>query len=360
VQFRNVQRILLIKPSSLGDVICALPVLHGLRRQFPDAHLAWLVSRSLAPLIRHHPDLDDTIEFDRRAMRGLPFRHTARRALIDLIRRLRSQRFDCVIDLQGLWRSGFFTRATGARARIGFADAREMAWIFYNRRIQPPAGDIHAVDKNFLVASELGFADQNRVFDLAITDAERDRAADLLAEAGLDPDGAFAAILPGARWDTKQWLTDRFAEVIDGLQRQDHTPCLLLGGPDEVRRCEEVATLCHVSVVSMAGKTGLRELSAILERSAVVLCHDSGPMHLARALNRPIVCITGPTNPRRTGPYQSPESVLRKDLPCSPCYLRKLSRCRFAHECMTGLSSDSVLSRVRRALEPVCGPVDIQ
>jgi ADP-heptose:LPS heptosyltransferase len=125
------------------------------------------------------------------------------------------------------------------------------------------------------------------------------------------------------------------------------------GGKDDVFLCGQIARKCRKEVISLAGKTSIRQMIALLERASVVLCHDSAPMHAAAALGRPLVCLTGPTNPARTGPYRRMGDVLRVPLPCSPCYLRKLSQCGYAHRCMHDLRVEDVVARIRTLLPRV-------
>ena len=349
---RAFERILLIKPSSLGDVVHALPVLSGLRQRYPQAHIAWLIGKSFAPLLRGHPAIDELIDFDRKRFGRLGRNLGATVEFFRFVRELRERRFGLVIDLQGLFRSGYFAWKTQAPVRIGFGDAREFAPMFYTHKLPPRTNDMHAVDRNLGVASMLGFADAPPLFDLAIRDEERAEASTLLAEVGIAADQPFVAVMPGARWETKQWPVERFAPVIDQVFDATGIHSVLLGGGDEVAACATIAAACRSQPASLAGRTSLRLLSAIIERAASVLCHDSGPLHLAAALDRPLVCLTGPTNPARTGPYRRKDTVLRLDLPCSPCYLRRLSQCRFQHECMQKLSADSVSGMLIRSLEP--------
>ncbi len=348
---REFERILLVKPSSLGDVIHALPVLRGLRRRYPNAHIAWLVANSFASLIRNHPDLDEVIEFDRKRFAKMGRSASATGEFFSLMRDLRTRKFDLVIDLQGLFRSGWFTRVTRSPVRIGFAEARELAPLFYTHKIPRSEVNTHAVDRNYLVSQMLGFENEPLVTDLAITDDERDRASALLAEAGLDGDAGFVAILPGARWETKKWLPDRFSKVIDLLKERTGMTTVLLGGPEEEELCGLIASQCETEPSDLTGRTSIRELFALLERASLVLCHDSGPMHIAAALDKPMVSIVGPTNPLRTGPYGHLDTVLRVDLECAPCYLRKLSQCRFNHACMEQLSPEEVLVRLTEVLK---------
>lgn len=354
-------RILLVKPSSLGDVIHALPVLHGLRQRYPTAHIAWLVSKSLAPLIQNHPELDEVIEFDRRLYRRLGRSWPVTREFLRFVRTLRAKQFDLAVDLQGLFRSGFLSWASRAPTRFGFRAAREWASIFYAHRVETPDPEAHAVDKNYLFASALGFEHVPVTFDLGVTDAERARAAEMLSREGIDADAPFAAVLPGARWETKRWFVDRFAEVIRRLAANHGLRSVLIAAPEEVPRCAEIvgrAAGAAPPPVNLAGRTGLRDMVALLERAAVVVCQDSAPSHVAAALGRPVICIFGPTNPRRTGPYGTKAHVLHADIPCAPCYLRSLRQCPYDHECMRRIDADAVIEAATAATEQPVGCAD--
>ncbi len=344
---RQFERILIIKPSSLGDVVHALPVLHGLRKRYPQAQIDWLVADGFAPLIEHHPDISELVLFDRRRFGRMLSSPSSARAFAAFCLNLRRRTYDLVIDLQGLFRSGFLSLVTGAAVRIGFAKGREFSWLFYTHRIPASAQDTHAVDRNYQVAKILGFAEVPVTFDLAVTTEERREAAEMLNEAGLADGERFAAILPGARWDTKRWSEERFAAVADKLRDEQGLRPLLLAGKDEIDVCDRIAALGDQPPLNLAGRTSLRTLIAVLERADVVLCHDSAPMHLAAALNRPMVSIIGPTNPARTGPYGGSGRVVKADWPCMPCYLRRLSQCRHQHRCMTAISTAEVLEAVR-------------
>ena len=348
---REFRRILLIKPSSLGDLVHALPVLHGLRCRYPEAEIDWLASTSCVPLVEGHPELTSVVRFDRRRFGRMLQSPGIALEFAAFLRMLGARRYDLVVDLQGLFRSGVLAAATQARVRIGFAAAREAAWVFYTHRLRVPPQVTHAVDRNYLVSRMLGFADVPVTFDLAVTPAERQRARETLAAAGVGDADVFAAILPGARWDTKRWAADRFSVVVDGLQQGHGLRSVLLAGPDEAEVCARVAGRCRSAPADLAGQTGVRELIAVLEQAAVVICHDSAPMHLAAALGRPVVSILGPTNPDRTGAYGANARVLQADFPCVPCYLRRLSQCRYSHRCMTAIEPSLVLAAVPDALQ---------
>lgn len=359
---RNFQRILIVKPSSLGDIIHALPVLHGLRRRFPDAAIDWLVATAFAPLIDAHPDLDHVVLFDRERFSRLGRSLAPTLEFIDFLRDFRARAYDLAIDLQGLFRSGFLALATGAPVRLGFAAARECAWLFYTHRIRDPAPrpsgtesrtpppDLHAVDRNGLVGRLLGFDSTPMRFDLAVTDAERAAAARILTAAGMDPDRPFIALWPGARWETKRWPPEKFAAVVDRLAASVQHPAALMGDPTERSLCEAVARRAAAGPAVLAGRSSIRQAVALLERAALVVTHDSAPMHIAAALDRPLVAILGPTNPRRTGPYGRPDAVVQSDIPCAPCYLKRLADCPHEHRCMADLDVADVVRKAEETL----------
>ena len=348
------QRILLIKPSSLGDVVHALPVLHGLRQRYPYAGIDWLIATPLAPLLAGHPEVNEFVCFDRRRFGRLGRSLEASKEFAQFLRELRARSYDLVIDLQGLFRTGFLSFATGAPVRIGFRNAREAAWLFYTHRIIVDGRDLHAVDRNYHVARMLGFSDVPVRFNLALPEPLRAEAAELLVQTGLSSQQRIVAVVPGARWETKMWLPERFAETIDALQADPTVRCVLLGGPDEAQLGNRIAVLCRSAPLNLMGRTTLPCLAAVLGLADCVLGHDSGPMHLAVALNCPLVCLVGPTNPRRTGPYRRGDDVIQLKLECSPCYFRRLSQCPYDHQCMRDLDTATVVAAVTKTLKDSC------
>jgi heptosyltransferase-1 len=343
---RDFRRILLIKPSSLGDVTHALPVLAGLRRRYPRAHIAWLVSVTCRDLIDGHPDLDEVIPFDRRRYGRLLQCPRIAREFLGFAYGLWRRRFDLVVDLQGLFRSGFLAWATRADVRIGFGTARELAWAFYTHRVAAADPDEHAAVRNYRVAPMLGFGHVPMTIELSVPQAAKERARALLASHGIGAETPFAAMATGARWETKVWPADRMARVADHLYREHGLTVVLVGGADEEGPCEAVASATRAPTANLAGKTTIADVMAIIDRASILISNDSGPMHIAAALDRPVVAVFGPTNPNRTGPYSTRSRVVRRELACSPCYLRKRSACPYDHRCMQELAVEAVLPRV--------------
>lgn len=316
------ERILIVKPSSLGDIIHALPVLAGLHQAYPSAQISWLAGTSFAPLLEGHPLLHEVIPFDR-AHYGRMWRSPG--VFLEFLRfvaEVRRRRFDWIIDLQGLIRSGFLAWAGGAQKRVGFADAREFAWVFYTDRVRCPKDATHAVARNLAAARVLDLEVDEPEFPLGLRTQEVEAARRLLERAARAPLPEFTAVVPGARWESKRWPAEHFATLIDGLQRAGQPPCVLLGSPDERAVAAEVRARCRSAVVDLTGQTSLRELAALLSVAAQVVCNDSGPMHLAAALGRPLVALFGPTDPKRIGPYSEAARVAQHAVPCAPCYRR--------------------------------------
>lgn len=308
-------RILIIKPSSLGDVVHALPTVNLIRRKYPQAHISWLVNDTLASLLQHSPILDEIIPFERRrfgSLRQLP-------QFGNFLATLQHRHFDIAIDLQGLLRSGIISWSTRAPRRIGLSDAREGARFFYNEIAKVPRA--HAVDRYLLAARHLGCDSAPVEFPLGVST--------LATSEGL------IAVNPSARWATKLWGHDRFAELIRRLPAER---VVLTGSTDERGQIDKIAQGRR----NLAGETDLFQLAELYRRCQVVITNDSGPMHLAAAVGTPVVAIFGPTDPSLTGPYGNQHVVLRAGIPCSPCFKGHCTN-RVRMECMKLITVEQVL-----------------
>ena len=327
--------ILIIKPSAIGDVVHALPVLARVKKKWPSARVSWLVTPACAGLLEGHPLLDEVILFDRKRF-GNAWRHP--KLALELrrfTRALRQRNFDMVIDLQGLFRSGWLAKKTGAPVRVGFANARELAWMFYTHRVPIDTMEQHAISRYLKLAQFIGCDGGAVEFPFATTDADRAYVRQLLRESqGEAASGGYAVLMPGTNWATKRWPVEKFAALIAPLKECFGLESVLAGGSDAAAMAEEMP-----GVINLAGRTTLKQLTALLEGAALVVANDSGPMHIAAALGRPLVAPFGPTNPVRTGPYGRMDSVIRLDIVCSPCYSRHCSH----QSCLRYLRSEDVL-----------------
>ncbi len=350
----NFRRILIVKSSSLGDIVHALPLLNGLRRRYPQARISWLVNTEYVQLLKDHPQLDEVIPFDRRQFKTWTGAVKMTFKLGGFARELREREFDLAVDVQGLFRSGLMAFASGAAVRLGFSPSRECSGIFYTHRVAIPDANMHAVDKNYLPARSLGFADHPIEFHLPVSPEAREALNGKLAAKGIEAGEPYAVIVPGSRWETKNWHPERFAQAVAHIQSELKISAVLSGSPAEADLCQHIARSCTPAPAILAGEIGLTEWVALLGGAAVVLCNDSAALHLTVALGRPMVTVFGPTNPKRTGPYGQQANVLQAGLACVPCYYRKLKQCPIQHQCM----ADIDVAQVTQALAAAVSQVD--
>jgi lipopolysaccharide heptosyltransferase I len=322
-------RIALIKPSALGDIIHSLPVLTALRRRFPRAHISWVVNRGYEPLLYGHPDLDETLPFDRHASHAGFWRTSA--GFIAFLKNLRRRSFDLVIDLQGLLRSGIMTLATGAKRRVGMSSAREGARWFYTDLVPVPDFETsHAVDRTWRVADAFGAGTAEKRFRLRLAEDARVWADEVLATL---PRPWLAAGV-GARWRTKRWPPEHFAALLRRAQQYFGGTALFVGGRDEIPLAEAAARLLDGPVQQLAGRTSLPQLAALLSRVDIMLANDTGPLHLAVALGRPVVAPYTCTQVCRNGPYGQAQRAVETTVWCAGSYRKKCNRL----ECMAELT----------------------
>jgi heptosyltransferase I len=340
-------RILLIKPSAVGDIVHTLPVLVKLRARYPDARIDWLVTPENADLVRHHPALTDVVLFDRRRFARFGREWAATTDMLKLLRTLRRAKYDLVIDLHGQLRSAMFVMASGAATRVGFERTREGAWLVYSHHITLLTREVHAVDRYLWLGHVLGFDGGNPDFRI-YSPAESGRRVEALLAAEAIGGRRLAVLVPGTVWETKHWRVAGFAEVGRQLQARGFD-VVFAGSAKDRPRSLEAASLCP-GALDLTGRTTLSEMVELIRRADLCVTNDSGSMHLAVALERPVVSVFGPTSPVLTGPYGRPQSVVRAGVECSPCLLRKLSRCPHDHACMERVTAAMVIERIDQVL----------
>jgi len=365
-------RILLIKPSALGDVVHTIPVLVKLRARYPRARIDWLITPENAEMVRYHPALSNVVLLARRDFSKKGRRWRAMLDFLDLLKQIRHAKYDLVIDMHGQVRSAFFALISGARVRIGFdrpvkrtltistehdlknvpshgwRGAREGSWIAYTHRIPIPTLDVHAIDRYLWVGELLGFEGNPPDLTIHLSSETVRNVERLLKEKGVDASQPLVVLVPGTIWETKHWTIEGFAGVARHFLR-DGFAVALVGTKRDQPRCRQIAAAAP-GACDLSGKTTPADLAALIRRAEVAVTNDSGSMHVAASLGKPMVSVFGPTNPVHIGPYERPESVVRVDLPCSPCNYRRLSQCPFGHACMKQVTSAMVVERVQKIL----------
>jgi len=309
VDYRN---ILIIKPSSLGDIVHALPALASLQSSFPDAKISWLVRRQFAPLLQCVPGIDELLLFDRKGLGRWWYSPSALGELRKFLTHLRRRKFDLVLDLQGLFRTAFFAYWTGCSRRFGMSAAREGAAWLYTHRVSPNPVSVHLIDYYNRIIAEAGGKAFCTQCTITPPDAATMSVRNKLVAAGIS-DKPYAVLVPGSAHPEKCWPARRFAKITEKITRELNLPVIGAGAAQEHLLVEQLQLEASVPIVNLAGQTDIPELLALLKNARLVVSNDTGPGHLAEAMKVPTVLIFGHTNPLRVGPYGRPQDVAAID-----------------------------------------------
>jgi lipopolysaccharide heptosyltransferase I len=305
----DLKNILIIKPSSLGDVALTLPALTALRVGFPDARISWLIRPEFAPLLQNHPHLDEIIIFDRKLLGKALYSPRAAAALFSLIRNLRWRSFDAVFDFQGLLRTSSLAFISGCKNRFGMKNAREFAHLLYTHKVVQDRDCIHLVDYFLKMIRTAGAAEPKAQFVLPVDPAAAAAISGKLAERGVGSDN-YAVFAPGSAHADKCWPVERFAGLADNIHSQFGLSIVATGTLKEKPVVDKLKMLAAAPVANFAGLTNLPELIALLKGARLVVGNDTGPPHIAAALGTPVVVIFGRSNPARVAPYRREHSLV--------------------------------------------------
>ena len=341
------QRICLIKPSALGDVVQTIPLLPVLKQAFPEARISWVVNRELRDLVDGHPALAESIPFDRRGGWS---------AWAGLLSTLHRRRFDLVIDLQGLLRTGVMTAATRAPVRIGLQTAREGSRYSLNCIVPGTPREMAAHERYWRLAEQLGLGASPRETFIATSAADEDWAVRQTSQL---PRPVFA-VHPGARWETKRWPVAKFAEVMSQASQAWSGSCLILGSKAEkvdadrleLDLAERSGSGAQSRVVNLAGQSTLKQLSALLRRVDFAISNDSGPMHLAAGLGVPTLGLFTCTSALRSGPPGDQHEMVSTTVSCAAGYHKTCPHRGESHlACHRELDVERVWLALRRLVQ---------
>jgi lipopolysaccharide heptosyltransferase II len=335
-------KILILKPSSLGDVIQALPVLRLLKLHLPASEIHWWLQSELTTLLHGDPDLAGIIPFERRNWGATGYWFGAWRGL----RAMRRHHFDWVIDLQSLARSGLVAWLANGDLTVGMDDHREGARAFYDLIVRRGSWDTHAVDWYLKVLPALGVPTDRRFVWMP----ERPNIAETVRAKWQPAAKRWIVLQPGARWRNKRWPVEHFARLVgEDFGWADDVRFAILGSTGERELGRAIATANPRRCLDLSGNITLPEMVEWIRLGELTITNDTGPMHVAAALGKPLIALFGPTEPRRTGPYNQFDCVLRHPLPCAPC-MRDTCDFEKPLECLRALTPEHVLERVPAAL----------
>ncbi|MBW1842383.1 MAG: glycosyltransferase family 9 protein [Deltaproteobacteria bacterium] len=328
------QKILIIKPSSLGDIVHSLPFLDAIKSRFPEAKIDWVVARGLHTFLEDHPFINRLWIMDKDQWKQPRHLRNTIREVTGFIRGVRSQQYDVAVDLSGLLRSGLISMATGAGHRLGFKESDEGSPLFYTHKITG-GSEIHAIDRYLKIAAFMGCDTATIRYPFAPFPENPEICRNLPAEYGV--------MAPSAGKAANRWPSHRFGQLAARLP----VPLVVISSSADAPLAREVAGSSEGNAVSIAGRTRLKELIPVIKNARFFISNDTGPMHIAAACEVPVFAIFGPANPIRTGPYGRIHTVIQEDLDCIPCYRKKACD---HWECMNNLTVDKVFHIIRDKL----------
>ena len=336
--------ILIVRLSAIGDIVFSTPLIHALRRRYPDARISWLVQPESAALLEQHPELDEVITWPRADWSGL----WRQRRYLELWRRvkafrqdLRGRHFDMALDIQSLMKSGFLTWLSGARERIGLGSREGSQWLM--TRVIPKGGVSKRISSEYLyLAQQLDLPTED--FEMRVGLSEEDIH---FAESELskwDLDGGFVAICPFTTRPQKHWFDESWCSLIENIRQRWGLPVVMLGGPGD-RAAAATLGGSQPGLVDLTGQTSLRQAAAMIARAGLVVGVDTGLTHMGIAMGRPTLCLFGSTRPYlETG--QESARVLYHALDCSPC--KRKPTCGGSFDCMRAISPGQVMAEAER------------
>lgn len=337
-------KILVMRYRFIGDTVLTVPFLRNLRRAEPQAFIAWMVAPGSSDVVQGIPYVDEMIIWDpvtihadsKGAHRGIS-------AKLAFIRDLRRRRFDKVYILKRSLSSAVIAWLSGAPKRIGFDT--EGRGLLLTTRV-PYRQDRHEVENFLDVLKADGVPVEDDFLELWTNQGEEERAAVLLASAGVASSTPIALIHPFSAVKERGWPLENFAELADRISRETRFRPVVVGGRGDIESFNSVRHLFREKLVDLVGKCDLRETIALLKRSALFVGNDSGIMHLAAAAGTPLVALFGPQSPVKFGPWSARAKVIYRNMACSPCRQKFFTECapspRMRPACMEAISVDEV------------------
>jgi lipopolysaccharide heptosyltransferase I len=322
-------RFLIIRLSSLGDIIHSLPAYAALRNNFPEAKLIWIVEKKGTHILKYVPGIDEIVVVGENGWR----------------RKIRNKN-QTAIDFQGLFKSGLIAFISGAKKRIGFnrKNLKEpLASLFYTDSPNQISEDEHVISKNLSLLTAIGIKEEEYEFPLQLPEGLIKSVAEITRGLGFDKNKKLVLLNVGAAWETKRWSPDGWTETWNLLKKDGLFPLLLWGNEAEKRIARTVSAATGISIAPFLP---VPEVMALIKQSSLLISGDTFALQVACALKVPVVAIFGPTNPKRNGPFRPEDRAVFHELDCSLCYKRT---CR-TMECLKKITPEEVAAMARELL----------
>jgi len=340
---RGDEHILIIKLSSIGDVVHTIPFVEVLKGNYPKLRIDWCIDREASSLIEGYPKINRTIVSNRnswkRSLRNFSDWSKIVKDVISFSKELRKEKYDIVIDLQGLLKSGIIGAISKAERKIGLNGSREYSWIFLKERV-PVRYDQHAIDRYLEVARYLGCSSLSWKWPIYVKKEEKEKVDRIISQINRE-NLPTVAINPFARWETKLWPLKKFSDLCRRLKEKGYK-VLLIGSKNERDYLSRIE-----NGVNLSGLFSLKELIYLYSKTDAVISLDTGTMHIAVMAGAKVISLFGPTDPKRTGPYGKNSYVIRAEVSCSPCFKKRCEKM----ECMDKIEVDMVINKLEEVLQ---------
>ena len=342
-------RILIIKLGSIGDIVHTLSAVATLRQSFPKAEIDWLVEKKSSVVLKCYPYLNQVIEIDTQKWRRSLWHWKSYKEFWSCLTKLRNRKYDVAFDFQGLWKSAFFGFLAGAQNLVGFHKnylKEPSCRIFYTSKVLPEKNLLHIIEINQeLVRSQEASFSLSKPVEFKVLEKDKVYVNELLEQYQLED---FIILNPGGGWITKKWPAKNYGLLHNKIKNLIGIPTVFTWGPGEKNLIEEVRS-ASTGEPLLCFPTTIPQFIALVQRSRLFIGGDTGPLHLATACETPVVGIYGPTNPLRNGPFNPSDISVFQSVPCGPCYKRTCEK--YQCQCMTLITVDEVFEAVVKRLK---------
>lgn len=344
----NPQNILLIRLSSIGDVLHCTPVARTLRDAYPDAKISWLVGEKSQEILRGNPFLDEIIvwqreQWEQELRKGAWCKSYANFRCLE--QQLKAEQYDLTIDLHGLLLTGLIGWRSGAKKRVGFAKAKEGSPFFYTHRVHTSTR-LQIVQHYLQLLHPLGIKHYRPQMVMPLTATHYEFADKLFADYNINSTEPVIALNPSTSWPTKCWPAAYFSQLANLLQSKLQARIILLGAPGDAQLLGKITAGISRPVINLAGKTNLKELAAVVQNSHIFIGGDTGPLHIAAAVGTPTISVFGPTEPRVYAPLGGTHTAIVTDAACRSCHQRQCAD----STCMEKIMPETVYLAVQKTL----------
>lgn len=346
------QNILIVRLSAIGDVLHCTPVSRALREQYPDAKLSWIVSEKAQDILVGNPFLDEVLVWNKdqwkQKFAANPFK--GYRSLQVLSRTLRQLQFDLVVDVHAQLLPGLITWGSGAPIRVGFSNAKEMASLFYNKKV-PRDGSLPITRQYLGALGALGISAPQAGMIMPVAPENEQKAAAIWSENNIGNADKVVVLNSSTTWPTKCWPPEYFSQLGNYLLQEPGVKILLTGAKADIPLVQQIKNGINGEAIDIAGHTSLKDLAAVIRKCDLFITGDTGPLHMAAAVGTPTLSLFGPTDPRIYAPEGEQHVSLLSPAPCQLC--RKRTCDHFV--CMAQIKPELVYQKAVELLRKTAG-----